>query len=72
MFGIFKNWFGVNWIDCTDPIQQQIYCPMDSDNSMGFHSSEPIGGCNLDLNGNGIYDFIDPTSPLNSSNMFSD
>ena len=63
MFDLFKNWFG-NWID---PIQQQIYCPMDSDNFMG-HSSDPIGGCTLDLNGNGICDFIE----FNSMDMFSD
>lgn len=65
MFEFFKNWFG---IDCTDPIEQQIYCPTDT----GVYGSELIGGCGLDLNGNGICDFIDPTSPLNSSDMFSD
>lgn len=68
MFGIFKNWFGMG-IDCTDPVQQQIYCPLENGMS---HSSEPIGGCDLDLNGNGICDFIDPVSPFNSTDMFSD
>lgn len=69
MFGIFKNWFGTG-LYCTDPVQQQIYCPMES--GMSPNSSEQIGGCDLDLNGNGICDFIDPVSPFDSSDMFSD
>lgn len=70
MFDFFKNCFAYG-TDCSDPILKQICCPMDSDNSMGIHSSEPIGGCTLDLNGNGICDFVDPVSPLNPSNIFS-
>lgn len=71
MFDLFKNWFG-NRIDCTDLIQQQIDCSMDYDSIIDFHSSIPIGGCNLDLNGNGICDFNDPCSPFNTSGIFND
>lgn len=77
MFSLLKQWFGIGAIDCTDPIDQQLYCPSDMLINNMFSSggsSEPIGGCSLDLNGNGICDFIDPTSPLSGmgGSMFDD
>ncbi|MEW5832353.1 MAG: hypothetical protein AB1763_05900 [Campylobacterota bacterium] len=72
MFDVFKKWLGIGGIDCTDPVQRKIYCSSATErteSSTSMFSDDPVG-CGIDLNGNGICDFLESDS-FSSSDSFS-
>ncbi|ADR35289.1 hypothetical protein Sulku_2636 (plasmid) [Sulfuricurvum kujiense DSM 16994] len=69
MFDIFNKWFGIAGVDCADTVKREIYCSSATESSTSMFSNDPVG-CGIDLNGNGICDFLESDS-FSSSDSFS-